>query len=193
MLIMLAFDRRFANLSTVALGLIGLVGLVGLGCTALELDDLENGECPNDEKACQEQCVSADDPAFGCATPSCSPCSLPNAVATCDALGACAVASCSGAFQDCDGDPLNGCEIDVAHDPQSCGSCDAPPCSFPQAVAGCRAGLCSIRTCKPGWDDCNGELDDGCEVELTTPEHCGRCDERCDRGQTCVDGTCVGA
>jgi hypothetical protein len=40
--------------------------------------------------------------------------------------------------------------------------------------------------CEPGFGDCNGDVDDGCEVDLTTDGACGRC------GARCVNATCQG-
>ncbi len=37
--------------------------------------------------------------------------------------GACRVVSCEGSFADCDGNPSNGCEVDLARDPLHCGNC----------------------------------------------------------------------
>lgn len=168
------------------------VAFLAVACTLMaDVDALGDGECGREHKACGDQCVNTDRPAFGCATPSCSPCALQNAVAGCDPAGACAIASCVGTFEDCDGEAENGCEIDVAHDPASCGGCEADPCSVPHGEPGCRAGECSIRTCASGWDDCNAVVDDGCETPLGNDENCGMCEERCDDGTTCVDATCV--
>ena len=40
-------------------------------------------------------------------------CNLPHAVARCDS-GACAVASCNSGWANCDGDPANGCEVQLS-------------------------------------------------------------------------------
>lgn len=163
-----------------------------VACTLVaDVDSLGDGECGRGQKACSDRCVSTDRPAFGCATPSCSPCALPNAVAGCDPAGECAIASCVGTFEDCDLEPENGCEVDIAHDPVSCGGCDAPPCTVAHGEPGCRAGACSIRTCEPAWDDCNADVRDGCETPLGTRENCGMCDERCERGSACIEAVCV--
>jgi sugar lactone lactonase YvrE len=49
-------------------------------------------------------------------------CSFPHASAACDA-GSCALGACDQGFGDCDGDPANGCEVDLATSDESCGAC----------------------------------------------------------------------
>jgi len=49
-------------------------------------------------------------------------CALPNATATC-ATETCEIDSCSANFDDCDGNPANGCEVDVTNTNDHCGAC----------------------------------------------------------------------
>lgn len=49
-------------------------------------------------------------------------CVLPNATEACTA-GACAVAACDIGFEDCDGVPTNGCEVDTRTSDAHCGGC----------------------------------------------------------------------
>jgi hypothetical protein len=51
----------------------------------------------------------------------------------------------------------------------------------------CEAGACKI-TCSGAWANCNGNPKDGCEANLSDPNHCGTCDRVCDSG--CNNGTC---
>jgi hypothetical protein len=62
-------------------------------------------------KTCNGSCVQIDDPAYGCAPTSCTPCpSLPNvATARCNG-NACGIGTCAPAFDDLDVDSGNGCE-----------------------------------------------------------------------------------
>ncbi len=176
---------------------------LGLGavCTAcalaVDVDELDNGECEEGTKPCaasdgRMSCVSQDLPSRGCAGESCAPCVVENAIPRCSAAGRCTFTGCLDGYADCDGNPLNGCEIDVRHDPDHCGGCDAEPCSMPNAVAGCAAGTCAIDHCLEGYRDCNGRAEDGCEEELaTSAQHCGACNHACDESGSCEDGTCV--
>lgn len=79
-------------------------------------------------------------------------------------------------------DPAYGCSID---------SCQA--CVIPHATARCADFHCAIQACDPGWGDCNGKLDDGCEADLYTLENCGACGKECfvaHGAAACPAGTC---
>lgn len=147
-----------------------------IGCSvAVDVRSLENGACADPAtKACAPVCASKTDPAFGCASASCASCNTANATATCNPTGECAIAACTGSWHDCNADPADGCEIDVAHDPNHCGKCDAPVCVVAHGNAGCGAGLCAIQKCDVGYKDCNNDPSDGCETSLTLhPGACG--------------------
>jgi hypothetical protein len=177
-----------------ALGL----GFICSACAlAVDVDELDNGECEEGTKACagadgRLSCVSEDLPSRGCAGESCAPCVVENAIPRCSAAGRCTFTGCLDGYADCDGNPLNGCEIDVRHDPNHCGDCDAEPCSVPNAIAGCAAGVCAVDHCDAGFKDCNGLPEDGCEAELAMDvDNCGACNQACDESETCEGGTCV--
>jgi hypothetical protein len=61
--------------------------------------------------------------------------------------GICAT-RCADGFADCDGNPTNGCEVNLANDPTSCGACGVT-CDF---VAGqpCVEGKCLMVECDAG-------------------------------------------
>ncbi len=88
----------------------------------------------------------------------------------------------------------NGCK-DLLSDPLNCGACGTS-CGNPranQAASQCRKGVCEI-DCLPGFADCNGDPNDGCEVDLRVhPANCGACGNKCDfaAGQPCIDGKCL--
>ncbi|MCZ7678294.1 MAG: hypothetical protein M5U28_05775 [Sandaracinaceae bacterium] len=79
---------------------------------------------------------------------------------------------CSEGFADCDGDPTNGCEIEVAIDAENCGSCGTS-CSamFPHSSVVCDSSgtepSCSWISCMPEFHDLDGSLDNGCEYACT--------------------------
>ena len=76
---------------------------------------------------------------------------------------------CNGACVSKD-DPSYGC---------SAASCTA--CSTTNATPACGAtGSCSVKACDPGYADCNGKAEDGCEVDLTLAASCGACGTTCD-------------
>lgn len=67
-------------------------------------------------------------------------------------------------------------------DPQHCGRCGRSCPVDDRAVAVCIGGDCA-QVCRPGFDDCNGDLaggGDGCETALATDvDHCGACGRAC--------------
>jgi hypothetical protein len=66
---------------------------------------------------------------------------------------------------------LGACGPDRYVDPHV--SCDGGPCG-----------------CVGGFDDCDGNGDNGCESDLASDEkNCGACGNACDHG-TCVGGAC---
>jgi hypothetical protein len=97
--------------------------------------------------------------------------------------------SCDASFQDCDGEPNNGCEADLSS-AQSCGSCDVK-CSNEHGSSTCQAGSC-VPSCAAGYADCDGLPENGCETNTNAdPAHCGSCPNSCgSNGQICVAGTC---
>ncbi|MCD6497316.1 MAG: hypothetical protein J7M25_03325 [Deltaproteobacteria bacterium] len=89
---------------------------------------------------------------------------------------------------------------DVQHqtrpDPKSVGACEVRgphvknPVLTPQDV-GPNAYPGPALECPEGRADCNGDPDDGCEIDLlSNSKHCGDCETSCDNGQTCSNGIC---
>ncbi|MBI5512336.1 MAG: hypothetical protein HY909_01130, partial [Deltaproteobacteria bacterium] len=115
----------------------------------------------------------------------------PNAFPGC-VLGSCVI-SCVAGFADCDGDAMNGCEVDTRTDPAHCAACNRA-CAVPRATAACAGSRCTVGRCDPGFADCNTMAADGCEVNTLVDEnHCGRCGNACvTPGGTpvCRAGTC---
>ncbi|MBN9160130.1 MAG: hypothetical protein BGO98_34625 [Myxococcales bacterium 68-20] len=75
------------------------------------------------------------------------------------------------------------CDVDLRSDSRNCGSCGFTcPSAANGAVFECAEGKCQM-TCtnSPPRLDCNGIVDDGCEVTADTNENCGQC------GATCTD------
>lgn len=106
----------------------------------------------------------------------------------------CAIDRCEDGWQNCDGDPYNGCETAVNESQNDCGAC-GNPCSLPHARSRCSAGRCEIDTCDPGRADCNQNPADGCEIDLRLPDNCGACGNSCLRlsdvlASSCGEGGC---
>ena len=100
--------------------------------------------------------------------------------------------TCGDGFDDCDGNPENGCETDLATTLDDCGACGAR-CNPANAVGACIEGVCEAG-CAAGFANCNGQLNDGCEADLSSPLTCGSCTNVCNaNGGTAIcntDGTC---
>ncbi len=103
-----------------------------------------------------------------------SVCSLANATSTCSG-GVCVIDFCDPGYLDCNGNPSDGCEVNIDNDPNNCGSCGFV-CSLANATSSCSGGVCVIDFCDPGYADCNNNATDGCEVYTDNdPNNCGSC------------------
>ena len=122
-------------------------------------------------------------------------CNIPNASALCS-VGSCVVQSCNAGFRDCNGDPADGCEINLQMDPMNCGVCGQSCAALPHASAGCKNGACNIGACDAGWGDCDGMAGNGCESKVDAdPANCGGCGKACPMPPnvivTCANNTCM--
>src|SRR5262249_29812283 len=109
------------------------------------------------------------------------------------AAGSCTVASCSSGFSDCDGNPADGCEVNLNADPSNCGAC-GHVCSLPSATAGCAGGACVVASCNAGFGNCDGNPANGCETPLNTHTNCGACGATCalaNATSSCSTGLCA--
>ena len=180
------------------------VSATSIACTALLGDYNANGTattnneggtsggpggCSDTEKTCNGACVSKADPNAGCATAVCTPCaSTTNGAPACKA-GGCSF-TCNAGFDDCDGNPANGCEGKTSSDAANCGKCGDPCGATNTAGAAlCMAGKCAF-TCTVGFAHCSAVNATGCETNLDKdPLNCGACGHSC-LGGACTKGTC---
>ncbi len=108
--------------------------------------------------------------------------------------GGCTYA-CSAGFADCDGNPANGCEVDLSSSAVHCGHCGGA-CTYANAAGVCAAGACTLGACNAGFGDCDGDPSNGCETDLrTSATHCGTCSNACSASANattaCVASACV--
>ena len=82
----------------------------------------------------------------------------------------------------------NGCGLYVANNTEHCGlggakhetvNCRAYINDKQTQFTSCSSGICTYYSCNEGFGDCNADLTDGCENELSTNEHCGKCYNKC--------------
>ena len=115
------------------------------------------GNCDNqDANGCEQQ-LNTLTHCGGCNTP----CARNNATATC-ATGSCAISSCNGGYGNCDGQDANGCEQQL-NTLSHCSACNTP-CSRANATATCATGSCAISSCNSGYQNCDGNDANGCEL-----------------------------
>jgi len=89
------------------------------------------------------------------------------------------------------------CRIGHCMEPLGCLLVNGPdgvPCLVLHGKGSCLAGGCKVTSCSPGYKDCNGTPDDGCETLLATSlAHCGACGNACELASAtsaCILGKC---
>jgi hypothetical protein len=109
------------------------------------------------------------------------------------ATGSC-VATCAIGYDDCDRSANNGCEANTTATTTTCGSC-VLGCTNAHGSTLCNQGVCAP-TCASGFDDCDGDTDNGCETDLSAAASCGACTTACVNAHgttSCQSGACVPA
>jgi hypothetical protein len=107
---------------------------------------------------------------------------LPHASVDCQA-GSCGIGACDQGFASCDGVAQNGCETSLVTN-LDCGGCGLP-CALPHASSTCATGSCALVACNPGFSDCDGNPQNGCE-----PAPCAN-GGNCVTGADCAGGFCL--
>ncbi|MEM6959967.1 MAG: hypothetical protein AAF645_30075, partial [Myxococcota bacterium] len=83
------------------------------------------------------------------------------------------------------------CETSIGSDAANCGACGNDCASLGGvADAVCASGRCIPLACQAGFEDCDRSTPD-CETNVNEDAtNCGRCDNVCGEGGTCVAGDC---
>lgn len=109
--------------------------------------------------------------------------------------GLCNAYTCPAPYATCP-DTSGLCTVNLDTDPEHCGDCDTVCPNNLQIVQklhstfACSQGRCHI-SCSTGFTDCDGFVDDGCEIETDyDPFNCGACGKACAPGEVCWLGAC---
>ena len=120
----------------------------------------------------------------------------------------CVATECPEGLTTCPSDygPTYKCSVDLRRDQNHCGACGhACVTMHPLHMSSrCVDGACALECLseprydaargdyvQTNFDDCNGVLDDGCEVDLfSDAANCGACGNACPGGAPCIDGQC---
>jgi hypothetical protein len=118
-------------------------------------------------------------------------CNSQNGVASCTAK-VCGI-TCNQGYANCDGQLSNGCEINTNLDVNNCNTC-GNVCPAPSGTPKCVLGVCGIANCAPDMGDCDGNVNNGCETNLTSSvSNCKTCGNSCSVANgtaACVASTC---
>lgn len=145
------------------------------GCACVTDEDCESGRCVDLDGA--SLCLGPCSPDAGCAEGFacealehdggtaffCVP--DPDACVAVDEL-------CNDADDDCDGAVDE--DFDLQTDLSNCGACGAT-CNAENARLRCVEGACDLFSCVPGWVDCDGDLENGCETPESGVDACDAC------------------
>ena len=162
----------------------GTCGMAACSPPLMNCDGMAANGCESDTSSDVKNCGAC---GSGCAAPA-------QGTAGCG-QGMCKVASCMGAFRDCNLSFADGCEVNTATNLQHCGACNNACQSRPNSTAVCGPGGCDI-ACTAPFDNCDGDKVNGCESNLTSSKtHCGSCSKSCDdppnAAGVCSNSNCV--
>jgi len=146
-------------------------------CYGNDCDDAQAEVHPGAPELCNGRDDNCDGTTDDAAT--CEP--LPHAVTQCVG-GTCEITGCDPDWGDCNEMASDGCEqslTSLSH----CGDCHATCAPRHATDPNCTTGTCDYASCEPGWLDCNGDTEDGCEVSAGGSD--AACRISCDRVVDC--------
>jgi hypothetical protein len=148
-----------------------------------------NSPCSN-ERTCQSgQCKCPGNKPVECGS-TCQPACCPGAACSPPISGLClssGICGCALGLTSCAGACVN-----TSTSLQHCGSCGTV-CTNVNGTTQCSSGTCQP-TCSPGWANCDGNPNNGCEASLNNTSSCGSCSIQCQSvngNPTCPAGVCV--
>jgi hypothetical protein len=147
----------------------------GCGVVCGAATTCRDGSCTPLPATCRDTVKNGDETDVDCGGPACLPCAIGRACAQnsdCPGVmqngsGMCIAGTCtlvcSAGYADCDRVASNGCEINTTGNLSNCGTCGLVCPAVSQGTPICSAGACT-GACYSGWDNCNGNWSDGCEL-----------------------------
>lgn len=119
----------------------------------------------------------------------------------------CLATECPAPYTTCPSEfgPTYKCAVDPRRDRKHCGACGHECITLApiHMTSRCVEGACELECYSlpeyvfpdgeraTSYQNCNGLLDDGCEVDLlSNRDHCGSCGNACAAGQRCFGGKC---
>ena len=141
-----------------------------------------NGSCMALPATCQDLVRNGTETDVDCGGTECPACAIgrscllgsdcaggmPNGAGACIA-GRCTLA-CNAGYGDCDGNASNGCEVSTSSDARNCGRCGLSCPVVSHGTSTCRAGGCA-EACYSGWDNCDSDWSNGCELSHSGETH----------------------
>jgi len=124
------------------------------------------------------------DPTDGCEADlqndpdNCNVCNIPCPVNETCQMGMCGV-HCPKGKADCNNDNTDGCETPLFTN-TNCNFC-GDTCDLANSSSTCDMnGVCNLGPCDPGWQNCDTQFANGCEVNIATDaSNCGSCGNVC--------------
>ncbi len=108
--------------------------------------------------------------------------------------GICSTIPCMAPFQECNGNPADGCEANTATDINNCAACGTVCPAVANGTIGCKAGVCGIGVCNAPFKNCDNNAGTGCETDSNIDvNNCGACGTKCAAANGtagCGNGVC---
>ncbi len=158
-----------------------------------------NDDCPppqmrDGDASCPAVSGVARNPTTGTCCEYGTACLAPDGWQMFDTLDQCQGLVCMAGTADCDGDPSNGCEINIDSDPENCGACGSMCMTAPDTMVACSAGECQLTSITR--DTCvYGGVEYQPGAEFPSRDGCNTCSCIDETGPTasiaCTDAACA--
>ena len=125
--------------------------------------------CPQGLTVCNNTCAN-----LSTDSANCGKCGVACAKGAVCSMGVCGNV-CNAPLVSC-----NSACVDPRFDPNNCNGCGMVCGQVANASPGCFGGACGIGACSPGYRDCDGNVGNGCEIQVSAdPVNCGVCGKVC--------------